>query len=1225
MESRTGSGSGENDTGVLAQFERVLRLVVREIHVDVSTFKRNVEQRLEEACQGAKPLENMVSRLQEENQQLREKLEALSKLVDTLPWIAGQSSSKINDVQAERCSPETAASMEEEESCETAGVYLFGGSVCVESTSSRSSPAASVASIINMEFNVISEEEEEVGNEEDPLPSAGLENEPDKAQALEDVASLDSNQEEIPDSLPILSPQTCPNTDPRPVSPLGSEYSGYSGYSVSQDVMSSVSSQNITMSAAMTTRQRSLTATSRAKDLAVQKSKSQLTTETMEIKTLNSNQTASMVLVELPKKSGSAEDCPLSPKSLRPWRVQNNPRSSLTQLIPPPAQFSHSDIEIPAPEPNIESHQPCEEGQELKTPDNCNSTSHSLPYEKVSPNTVAESSCLVSESELTLETNNVTSVNNLKAIGKKTNLMADTDTELTSPTTDHSMEQFIDLPFSKSVPDTDTSGKNLDKAPARVSNNIGAKGNSSESTFKTERLLSSQVLRSTVKVQSSLGSMTETQQPVSITNIPLSPKSFRSTNQIPTPFKLSRTTNATESPLQASTVGQAAETTSSVLNNCVAPFFLASPINTGSLEPAELFTTPTPHKMFSGAPVPVCPKPLRSTNQSSTLLKSPSIPSLVIKSEQRIVQTENISSTSSLHEEQAAVMKSQVSTTSNLNVPLSPNIKVKPTRLNLDDQSSTNHNVTPSPTTAKKSLLAVPSPVFDKIRSSDSNENQESSSEVTSHSPVSSFTQISPLPRKRLTNPEPAQDQDTGSQSFVHLNTAETSSRTSELSQNQYLSQSQQETKSTEDRFSHHSQLSIGSLSRRTDSPSGSEYSGYSSVYSSMSQEVRSSVNRQLTSTQPNAPAIICMSPSRQRRPTNHITEKLITSSQTEASTESKETRSRMSRVFSQPQLFISSLAKRADSPPDSEYSGYSSVYSSVSQDVRSDVEASTVAVTPQAPVTSMIRMSPKPVRRPANPSNSLPNPSPPLKAKVFGQSTLSTKSYPPMTELSTKSGMSPGVKSSLSSQYPAVSSPRLSEKRNNQIPQSPKSVSRSSNILQPNTTPHFNPFLFSQSASDSDVSKPSAIMDSPSRPETSLRTFSKPVPSSESKLVNEDFKKSDSGNGNEITVSQTLPRNFQSKKASFRRMNSDPIREQSAESRPKLNRSQSFNMSSASGIKQLLLEWCRSKTTGYQVEKADCIRLIEVDDMMAMGSNPDPMCVFTYVQSLYNHLRRLE
>ncbi|KAK2497352.1 hypothetical protein MC885_002280 [Smutsia gigantea] len=36
-------------------------------------------------------------------------------------------------------------------------------------------------------------------------------------------------------------------------------------------------------------------------------------------------------------------------------------------------------------------------------------------------------------------------------------------------------------------------------------------------------------------------------------------------------------------------------------------------------------------------------------------------------------------------------------------------------------------------------------------------------------------------------------------------------------------------------------------------------------------------------------------------------------------------------------------------------------------------------------------------------------------------------------------------------------------------------------------------------------------------------------------------------------------------------------------EVRAKLKRSQSFGVASASSIKQLLLEWCRSKTIGYQ------------------------------------------
>lgn len=39
----------------------------------------------------------------------------------------------------------------------------------------------------------------------------------------------------------------------------------------------------------------------------------------------------------------------------------------------------------------------------------------------------------------------------------------------------------------------------------------------------------------------------------------------------------------------------------------------------------------------------------------------------------------------------------------------------------------------------------------------------------------------------------------------------------------------------------------------------------------------------------------------------------------------------------------------------------------------------------------------------------------------------------------------------------------------------------------------------------------------------------------------------------------------------------------------------------------------------------ADCLRLIEVEDMLEMGDKPDPMCVFTYVQALYNHLKTFE
>ncbi|XP_035033978.1 smoothelin-like protein 2 isoform X2 [Hippoglossus stenolepis] len=160
-----------------------------------------------------------------------------------------------------------------------------------------------------------------------------------------------------------------------------------------------------------------------------------------------------------------------------------------------------------------------------------------------------------------------------------------------------------------------------------------------------------------------------------------------------------------------------------------------------------------------------------------------------------------------------------------------------------------------------------------------------------------------------------------------------------------------------------------------------------------------------------------------------------------------------------------------------------------------------------------------------------------------------------------------------------------------------------------------------------------------------------------------------------DLMKSQTLPRSngAQAKRALFERMNSEPTKPK--DSKPKLKRSQSFGVSSATGIKQILLEWCRSKTIGYQnidiqnfssswsdgmafcalvhsffplefdynelnsanrkhnlalafttaEEQADCLRLIEVEDMMVMGDKPDPMCVFTYVQSLYSHLKTFE
>ncbi|NXR78197.1 SMTL2 protein, partial [Pycnonotus jocosus] len=161
-----------------------------------------------------------------------------------------------------------------------------------------------------------------------------------------------------------------------------------------------------------------------------------------------------------------------------------------------------------------------------------------------------------------------------------------------------------------------------------------------------------------------------------------------------------------------------------------------------------------------------------------------------------------------------------------------------------------------------------------------------------------------------------------------------------------------------------------------------------------------------------------------------------------------------------------------------------------------------------------------------------------------------------------------------------------------------------------------------------------------------------------------------------ELVRSQTLPRTMgtQARKALFEKLERDDGKGK-GESRAKLKRSLSFGVASASSIKQILLDWCRSKTIGYKhidlqnfssswndgmafcalvhsffpeafdynkldpanrkqnfelafatAEKmAHCDRLIEVEDMMAMGHKPDPMCVFTYVQALYSHLRCFE
>ncbi|XP_020365659.1 cytospin-A isoform X2 [Rhincodon typus] len=163
-----------------------------------------------------------------------------------------------------------------------------------------------------------------------------------------------------------------------------------------------------------------------------------------------------------------------------------------------------------------------------------------------------------------------------------------------------------------------------------------------------------------------------------------------------------------------------------------------------------------------------------------------------------------------------------------------------------------------------------------------------------------------------------------------------------------------------------------------------------------------------------------------------------------------------------------------------------------------------------------------------------------------------------------------------------------------------------------------------------------------------------------------------------EVMRSQTLPRTSgtQARKALIEKLEKEGGSPGNpAIARVKVQRSSSCGVPNANSIKQMLLDWCRAKTRGYEhvtiqnfssswsdgmafcalvhnffpeafdyselnpnnrrhnfevafkmaEQIASCDPLIEVEDMMIMGKRPDPKCIFTYVQSLYNHLRRYE
>ncbi|KAM7017990.1 smoothelin isoform 3-T3 [Tautogolabrus adspersus] len=164
-----------------------------------------------------------------------------------------------------------------------------------------------------------------------------------------------------------------------------------------------------------------------------------------------------------------------------------------------------------------------------------------------------------------------------------------------------------------------------------------------------------------------------------------------------------------------------------------------------------------------------------------------------------------------------------------------------------------------------------------------------------------------------------------------------------------------------------------------------------------------------------------------------------------------------------------------------------------------------------------------------------------------------------------------------------------------------------------------------------------------------------------------------------ELMRAQTLPKTsaMQARKAMIEKLEKEGggPGNQAVAKVNKVQRSTSFGVPNANSIKQMLLDWCRAKTRSYEhvdIQNfssswsngmafcalvhnffpeafdysslspsnrrqnfevafsnaetwANCMPLLEVEDMMIMGNKPDSKCVFTYVQSLVNHLRRYE
>lgn len=71
----------------LDQLKNTLQAAIKEVQVDVGAFKEQMVQKMEALSDSSRPLAGAVSRLQEENLQLRAKLEVLSCLVEGLTGV----------------------------------------------------------------------------------------------------------------------------------------------------------------------------------------------------------------------------------------------------------------------------------------------------------------------------------------------------------------------------------------------------------------------------------------------------------------------------------------------------------------------------------------------------------------------------------------------------------------------------------------------------------------------------------------------------------------------------------------------------------------------------------------------------------------------------------------------------------------------------------------------------------------------------------------------------------------------------------------------------------------------------------------------------------------------------------------------------------------------------------------------------------------------------------